>query len=132
MSSCTDEERCISGFIDLEDLESLGCDNSANLTTINSLKEFELITSQEQFDQLVETPCNVTIDWEKYDLLIGMIGLPNGYVGMTKQLVQDCSRDQYDILIAIELNETTVAPIISWNVLLPKASDFFVRPVSFD
>ncbi len=129
---CSDTDNCESGSIETLCLEDLGCTNAVRLVKLNSTKELELIKNQEEFDQLVVAPCDLVIDWQKYDLIIGTVRLNQGFIGMKKTAVFDCVQNQIEMTIEIFLSNSADAPTVTWSFLVPKSSDFFIRPLIFD
>lgn len=128
---CTDENSCTSGTIPTISLSDIGCNNAERLVKLNSSNELELIRSQDEFENLVIAPCALDIDWQQYDLVIGTVRLAQGYAGMKRTAVFDCVEDRMEMTVEITLSGTTDAPTVTWSFLIPKATDFFIRPLKF-
>ena len=71
--ACT-EENCNTARETVLCLEDLGCFNAPYNVSVETLKEFELIRNQEDFDRMVFSNCEFQIDWSLYDLVIGTKG----------------------------------------------------------
>ncbi len=120
--SCGNNDACEGGTLDVITMEELGCVNSTYLTRVRSGKEFELITSQEAYDDLISTSCNPSIDWESYDMIAGMILLSKGLIKIEEGARYDCENNVLEITINVYLNDTTVATPVSFAFLIPKLS----------
>ncbi len=122
ITSCS-EDACDGGRQDIQCFEDLGCINAALSVSLESTKEFELIRDQETFATIVTSPCDIDIDWLNYDLIIGNEPLPNGLAKIDKSILMDCINNQLNLDIFITLNETAIAPIVTWQALIPKLRD---------
>lgn len=120
LSACSDSDECISGQLDVLTLEDLYCDMSAYQLHINSSKEFELIRDQEQYDHLINSPCNPTIDWDTYDIIAGNILLDYGLESLTNRAYFDCQANTLAITVTVHINEVTTALPIAFAFLIPK------------
>ena len=97
--------------------------NAAFLVSIESQQEFQLIRNQEDFDIMVFTSCDVQIDWEVYDLVIGAIGLSSGLMNIEKSIRTNCLLNQNLLDIVINTNITASADRITWQAVIPKLAD---------
>lgn len=122
-TGCSDDANCTSGQVDISDLEDFGCTNSAFTVTVMTLNEFELIRNQDDFDLHIDAKCDPTIDWVEHDLIAGMIQLPNGLVSIEKDLVRNCDTNELTLLVNVKTNITQVAPMVSFNTIMPKLKD---------
>ena len=120
-ASCADDDQsCEFGETEVKCLEDFGCTNTAYLLSIHSSNEFELIRNQEEYDAMIDGSCNAQIDWNNYDLIVGMVGLTQGLEKIEKSLFNDCVLNQFRVTFTISLNQTTAAPQISYNAIIPK------------
>lgn len=127
--SCTGDEQCKTGLVDIKDLEDLGCLNTTNTLIVNTVNEFAFIRNQEDYEIHIEGSCNPEIDWLSYDLIAGMVRLNRGLATLDKRLTMNCASNRLTLTIDISLNITQVAPEISYNAIIPKLKDnqdFFV------
>lgn len=121
--SCNKED-CTEDSIDVFGLEI--CEHSV----LDSFKEeldntYYYVSSKEQFLSLFNDDCAEDIDFEKYDLIIGMQGLSRGLQSIDYEYVKLCNNDSYDytLHIVFRLNETTIAPKAIYHSLIPKLND---------
>lgn len=121
-SGCSDDS-CVSGPIQISDLEDFGCTNTALTLSVATLNDFELIRNQEDYDFHIDAKCTPMIDWDAYDLIAGMARLSNGLSSINKDLRMDCSNNKLILSIEIKTNLTTIAPEVSYNALIPKLAD---------
>jgi hypothetical protein len=117
------KEDCNAQIEDATCLEEMGCSNAVYQLSVESTKEFELVRTQEDYNLLVKGACMASIDWTQFDLVIGMKGLTNGVSTINKTTRLDCATKQRILYVEIVTNETLIAPIITWNALLPKLQD---------
>lgn len=122
-TGCSDNADCSSGEIAVMDLEDFGCTNPAFTVTVMTLNEFELIRNQEDFDLHIAAKCQPNIDWVEHDLIAGMIELPNGFTSIEKTLIRNCSANELTLQINVKTNLTQVAPVVSFNAIIPKLRD---------
>lgn len=120
--SCS-EDPCDGGRQNVQCFEDLGCLDAAVNISLESTNEFELIRDQTTFDRIVSGDCNIQIDWTINDLVIGAEPLPNGLAKIDKSILMDCVDNQLNLDIFITLNETAIAPIITWQAVIPKLKD---------
>ena len=73
LCSCSTED-CNSARETVLCLEDLGCFNAPYNVSVETLKEFELVRNQEDFDRMVFSNCEFQIDWTTNDLVIGTKG----------------------------------------------------------
>jgi len=132
LQACSDNNDCTSGEVDVITLSDLGCNNAERVVRVNSTKELELVRDQTTFDAIVIAPCELDIDWQKYDLVLGSIRLSRGFIGMNNSAVFDCVENRIEMTVEIALSASTDAPTVTWSFLIPKDSDFFIRPLKFD
>ena len=130
ISSCSGNDGCQDGQIEVMSLEDLGCTNTAFNVKVATLQEFELIRNQEDYDAFISADCNPQIDWLNYDMIAGMVGLNQGLRSIKNLLVTNCRTNRLILTVEIHLNLTQVAPQISFNAIIPKLKDeqdFFVE-----
>ncbi len=122
-TGCSDDGDCSSGEVEVMDLADFGCSNPAFTVTVMTLNEFELIRDQEDFDLHVVAKCVPEIDWVEHDLIAGMIELPNGFTSIDKALIRNCGANELTLQINVKTNLTQVAPVVSFNAIIPKLRD---------
>jgi len=122
-ASCTKEDECSSGALEIITLQDLGCDIPPHQISINSSNEFELIRDQEQYENLLTTSCRPTIDWDKYDMIAGSIFLQYGLNALEQGAYFNCFENKLAITITAHLNESTVALPVGFAFLIPKLDD---------
>jgi hypothetical protein len=122
LTACSDEE-CITGGIEIRDIEDFGCGNTAFSMEVNTSNEFELIRNQDEFEMLVASNCSPDINWQEFDLIAGQRSFDRGVDSVVKSLVRDCLNNQVILRITFNLNDTTEAVTISFNTLIPKLSN---------
>jgi len=113
-SSCTEEE------VPITDLSDLGCMNAPFTVSVQTLNEYEIIRNQEDYDLHIDAKCNPEIDWVRHDLIAGMVGLSRGLATIDKQLIMNCNTNRLVLTVDISTNITAVAPLISYNAIIPK------------
>lgn len=105
----------------VQNLESLyGCPDSRYSLNINLVDTFTLIQDQDTFDKLVSGDCKPTIDFDSYNLLIGKKGLLSGNDSIRYEIEKTSDGTGLNVKVIFLQNITTVAPNITYNVLLPK------------
>jgi hypothetical protein len=122
IAGCAKEE-CDDAQYDAMCLETMGCPNSLYQLQLESINDFELIQSQEDFNTMINGTCMPEIDWVNFDLVVGTARLTNGVGGITKTYSMDCNTNQLKLNVTIQLNLTDIAPTIMWNSLIPKLKD---------
>ena len=122
LHSCSSED-CNSARETVLCLEDLGCFNAPYNVSVETLKEFELIRNQEDFDRMVFSNCEFQIDWNINDLVIGTKGLSGGLSSINKTLLTDCNANQKFLTVDISLDLTNIAPIVTWQAVIPKLDD---------
>ncbi len=123
LTSCSTEDDCHSGPLDIITLEDLGCDVPAYQLSIKSSNEFELIRNQEQYLSLLSSPCRPKIDWEVYDMIAGTLNIPNGLLRLEHAADYNCMDNKLSISIMVFLNESTVALPVGFAFIIPKLND---------
>ncbi len=120
---CSTEEDCNRNSQEVLCLDDFGCPNAAFLVSVESPQEFLLIRNQEDFDLMVFASCDVQVDWDEYDLVIGTVGLTSGLAGIQKSISQNCDTNQNLLDIVINTNLTASAPLVTWQAVIPKLAD---------
>jgi hypothetical protein len=120
---CTSDDDCVSGVNELSHLEDMGCANAVSNIQVMTTNEFELIRSQIEYESMVSARCDVLVDWEKYDLIIGTKPLARGLARLDRSISINCIRGQANLTFSIFLNATTVAQVITFDALIPKLMD---------
>lgn len=144
LSSCSAgskhiEEAPITQTLPTESLETIyGCTNVSFLLSITATTYsdyFILINNQEGFNRLHLNPsCSPEIDFNKYSLLIGTKGLTRGCSSIDYQLkkITTGTKDSLFLNVTFQLNDATVAPNVTWNVLMPRQPEGIPVKVNFE
>ncbi|HMR83288.1 MAG TPA: hypothetical protein PKE30_09155 [Niabella sp.] len=132
-------EAPITQILPTESLETVyGCTNVSFLLSIATTTYsdyFILINDQEGFNRLHLNPsCSPEIDFNKYSLLIGTKGLTRGCSSIDYQLkkITTGTKDSLFLNVTFQLNDATVAPIVTWNVLMPRQPEGIPVKVNFE
>lgn len=118
--SCTKDDDCVSGSVDLLCLDDIGCTNTLYTLQVKSTNEFELIRSQEDYDRIISSACKATINWVTHDLIAGMINTPSKAIKVNKSLVKDCQKSLLRLNITVFVDDSNVPGRISFHALIPK------------
>ena len=121
--SCGSDDDCNGNTQEVLCLDDFGCPNAAFLVSIESQQEFQLIRNQEDFELMVFAECDIEVDWDVYDLVIGSVGLTSGLADIQKSISENCATNQNLLEININTNLTTVAGVITWQAVIPKLAD---------
>jgi hypothetical protein len=122
ITSCKKE--CKEEFYDIESLENLyGCTNTRYDIEIDVSDNAVIISSQSSFDSMVEGPCQPTIDFGKYDLIIGKKSTLSQVDTIYYEYKRDCP-DQ-DLVLSIEIIQIPDTPVdnVVFHALIPKLGD---------
>jgi len=104
-----------------QNLQSLyGCPDSRYSLNINLVDTFTLIRDQDTFDKLVTGDCKPKIDFNSYNLLIGRKSLRSGNDTIHYEIEKTSGGKNLNVKIVFVQNITTVAPTLTYDVLLPK------------
>lgn len=124
LSSCNNSSNdCISGDISFTSLEEeYGCFNTANFIDINLTEDYTIIRDQATYDASIIGNCAVVIDFSTYDLVIGKKTLTTGLQSIAYEVENNCNTGSIDIVVNIGTDDTTIAPNITYHVLIPKQS----------
>jgi len=118
-----DNQDCTDLVVITNSLETqYGCTNTPFQIDINLTEDFTVISSQQEYDDLVTGTCDVDIDFAVYDLVIGKKGLPNGVEVINYRLIQNCDTDILYLEVLITTDATAIAPNITYHRLIPKLS----------
>lgn len=119
------EEICVStdlGIILPSIEKTYGCTDTRRSLDIALNNDYTVISNKAEYDEKVTGACHPDIDFDKYDLLIGKMGLATGNESVHYNLRGDCAGNRV-LRVSFFQNETTEAPNITYHVLLPKAED---------
>jgi hypothetical protein len=110
--------------IEVTSLENeYGCINTENIMEIDLPSgDFIIINNQQTFDNLVTEVCMPSIDFATYDLVIGKQGLTSGNSSTRYELIEVCENGDQTLTVTFNLNETAVAPVLTFHALIPKLS----------
>jgi len=121
-SSC--DKDCENQNVSFTSLETAyGCNNTPYQIDINLQETYTIIRTQAEFDNQVTGSCIATIDFNMYDLIIGKKGLSSGFSSITYEVIENCTTGNYEIGVNIQSDATTIAPNITYHVLIPKLGD---------
>lgn len=129
---CSNEDVCDSGPMDVFSLEDLGCINTPFTVDVTTTNEFELIRNEVDFSKFISGPCMPFIDWSRYDLIAGKLPLSQGLSTIDRRLSMDCSKNQLVLSLTVSLNITQVAPLITFDAIIPKLKDDEIFYVNID
>lgn len=122
LSSCNENKKmdCTDTIIEVNHLENeYGCTD----VDVNLSDTYMIITSPLDYSEFVNANCELDIDFDTYELVIGKKGLTNGLSSIEYELVENCETENQNLKITFHLNDTTEAPNITYNALIPKLSD---------
>ena len=123
IASCSSDDGCTNEAMNVMDLMDFGCQNPVANVTVNSLNEFELIRSQEDYVAIVTDRCSPSVDWQQYDLVAGTVVLLRGLESIEKALRMNCELNRLELTFTIRLSITQEAPQITLNAVIPKLQD---------
>ncbi len=120
--SCSQKDQidCSNRVIEVKHLETeYGCTN----VDINLSDAYMIIRNASDYSQYVIANCQTNIDFNTYDLVIGKKGLPNGLDTIKYKLVENCETCNQNLKITFDLSDTTEAPNVTYNALIPKLEE---------
>lgn len=127
ISSCNNDDEtgnCDGSPREFTNLEvEYGCSNTQNAMSIGIENDFTIISTQFWFDSLVTGFCNPVIDFDTYDLIIGRQTLNSGVEGINYSYRRACPTRRYELRVTFTLNNATVAPTLTYHILVPKIGD---------
>jgi hypothetical protein len=122
--ACSDDNNCANINLNATSLETeYECLDTRYQIDINLSNDYTIIRNQTDFDNLVSGSCEPTIDFSKYDLVIGKKGLLNGNSSIDYQLVENCKTNNLLLQVTFFQNETTEAPNLTYHSLIPNLVD---------
>ena len=93
--SCSKED-CQSMNLSIKNLEDeFQCVNTKYQMELNISEDLIIINSQDEFENLVSGSCSPVIDFEKYTLITGKKGLPNGNTSIEYIWTRNCPNSDY-------------------------------------
>ena len=118
--SCDDGEvaSCSDTLIELGQIET---ENECMILNVDLRDNYVVIRNQTDFAAVVNANCQSAIDFSEFDLLIGRIVLPNGLTSIEYEYTRSCNASIPKLDIIFNLNETTEAPDVVYNALIPKS-----------
>ncbi|MFT7072568.1 hypothetical protein [Patiriisocius sp. Uisw_017] len=120
----SDDPGCVTLPVNAKSLENrYGCENTKNLLEIDTSEIFVIISTQQQFENLVSGPCMPQIDFTTYDLIIGEQVLSSGNNTITYEETQDCTTNILEVTVTFNQNESAEAPTLTFHLLVPKLSN---------
>ncbi|MEL6557007.1 MAG: hypothetical protein AAFQ94_02415 [Bacteroidota bacterium] len=119
--SCDEGEiACSDLLIEVGQIET---ENECMILNVDLQDNYVVIRNQTDFAAVVNATCQTAIDFSEFDLLIGRIGLSNGLTSIEYEHTRPCDTNIPQLDIIFNLNETTVAPDVVYNALIPKLRD---------
>jgi hypothetical protein len=100
--------------------EEYSCENTKYQLSIDLDNGFKIIHDQEVYENLVGGSCDVQIDFERFDLIIGKHGLTNGNVRIGYEFRQLCDVITPILSVTFFQNLTDIAPTLTYHVLVDK------------
>lgn len=121
-ASCKKE--CEEVIFEVESLEKLyGCQNTRYEIEIELSETAVIIGSQAGFNDRVEGPCRPTIDFGKYDLVIGRKSTPSQVDTIYYEYKRDCPDQDLVLSVEIILIPGTAIDNVVFHALIPKLGD---------
>lgn len=123
LSSCDKEADCQEQqSLPVTSLEQeYGCADTRYGLAIDLSDNFTIIRTQAGFENLVTSNgCNPSIDFSKYDLLIGKKRLPNGNVSIDYSLTRVCPSNKLRLKATFNQDVSMIVPNITYHALIPK------------
>lgn len=69
---CLSDDECFTQEVEIQSIEkTYGCEDSHIKLKIKGDKDLYLIKNQQDFSKFIESDCEIDIDFEKFDLIIG-------------------------------------------------------------
>ncbi|MGD1945536.1 MAG: hypothetical protein ACFB0A_04515 [Croceivirga sp.] len=100
--------------------EEYNCENTKNLLEINLEETFTIITTQQEFENMVSGDCSPQIDFDSFNLLIGKKSFSQGNDSIVYEFVRKCTTDNLQLTVTFLQNSTTLSPNLTYHVLVPK------------
>jgi hypothetical protein len=117
--SCNND--CTDTVINTTSLENeYGCTNTKYQMDIDLSDNYMIVRNQLDFTEFVTGSCQPSIDFLKYDLVIGKKGLTSGNESIEYELIENCETGNLNLLVTFFQNIATVAPNLTYHVLIPK------------
>ncbi|WP_339653671.1 hypothetical protein [uncultured Salegentibacter sp.] len=120
--SCNSDDYCENSRIATTSLEDeYACNDTRYSLDISTTEQFELITNLDEYEDKITGTCDPTlIDFEKFDLIIGKVRLGSGNDSIDYSLIESCTEGR-SLYVTFIQNDTMVAPVITYHVLVTKA-----------
>ena len=121
---CENEDECKNTTLKIESLENLyGCSDTRYGLECRLDNDYEIIRSQQKFQNFTTGTCRPEIDFQSYDLIVGKKGLTSGNSSIEYDLIKDCQKNIKILTVTFNQNMTTVAPNLTYHALVPKLGD---------
>ncbi|MXV37342.1 hypothetical protein GO491_01430 [Flavobacteriaceae bacterium Ap0902] len=118
-SSCSDDDGCAHTTLDTYSIEEIyGCENTYESLTLKDNQDYYFITNAADYNEIVDTTCDFSIDFNKYDLIIGTrANFPSEY-----ELYRTCRKDEVNLKLIFSANDnpTTESYLFTFHVLVEK------------
>ena len=118
--SCSSED-CQPMDLPVTNLEDeYQCVNTKYQMEVSTFENFTIINTQAEFEDNISGSCSPIIDFEKYTLIAGKIGLPNGNTSIEYKWTRNCPNSDYTLQVTFFNNATTEAPNLTYHALVNK------------
>jgi len=126
-------QNCIYEELEILHLESdFGCDYNVKSLLVDNWNQYIVIEDQKAFDTILNLECNPSINFRKYDLVIGQKSFPTWIDTFSYKLEFICPEEKVALTIDIVQTGLTVPGGIWYNAIIPKLkriNDFEVEIV---
>ncbi len=123
LQACSDGIDCLPGPVEIDDLESQNCAHTRYLVLTPDDKEFELVRDQNQFEKVVNTPCDIRIDWIKHDLIVGKFFSEFRIESIEKELLKSCQNNRLTLEFKFISTNESDPKWIMFSAIIPKLDD---------
>jgi len=120
ISSCNDKDDCKDMELIVEQIE---CIESKYTLQIDINNDYTIIRSKDAYDNKVSGVCHPSIDFSKYDLVIGKKSSGNENDTIKYNLIRTCPDKIMILTIEIIQSGATRPDNVVYNALIPKLGD---------
>jgi len=119
--SCSNNNYCSNSTIAITSLETeYACNNTKYEMDIDLSEDTMIISNQQDFSEFVTGTCQPTIDFTRYDLIIGKKTLSSGNESIEYTLIENCETGNLNLKVTFIQNIASVAPTLTYHALTPK------------
>lgn len=115
--SCNDKDECQDIQLAVEHID---CINSKYALQIDLNNNYTIIRSKDAYDNKVSGTCHPSIDFSKYDLIIGKKSSGNENDTIKYNLRRTCLNKKMILTIDIIQSDATRPDNVTYNALIPK------------